>query len=146
VARQQVIPVYIQKIAAARHVRGRSGGPVSSPDQELMAAGALTGDRVINLHDEELGRIEEIMLDVPSGRIAYAVMFCGGMRGVAEQRFAIPWQALQLDADNECFVLDIDRERLEKAPAFNQDHWPSMTDPQWAVRIHDYYGRRPYWE
>lgn len=111
-----------------------------------MAAGALTGDRVVNLHDEELGRIEEIMLDVPSGRIAYAVMFCGGMPGVAEKRFAIPWQALQLDADNECFVLDSDRERLEKAPGFNQDHWPSMADSQWAVRIHDYYGRRPYWE
>lgn len=111
-----------------------------------MSAGALTGDRVVDMHNNELGRIEEIMLDVPSGRIAYAVMSCARLSGMGERLFAIPWQALTLDAGRECFKLEIDRDALEKAPDFNQDHWPSMADPQWAVSIHAYYGRRPYWE
>lgn len=119
-----------------------SGGPGS----QLMSAGALTGGRVVNTRNDPLGKIEEIMIDVPSGRAAYAVMSCYGIPGGGEKLFAIPWQALTLDAENECFVLDIDREHLEKAPDFNQDHWPSMADPQWALSIHKYYGRRPYWE
>lgn len=118
----------------------------SGPGSQLLSSGALTGDRVVNTRNDELGKIEEIMIDVPSGRAAYAVMSCCEMPGAGEKLFAIPWQALTLDPDNECFVLDIDREHLEKAPDFNQDHWPSMVDPQWALSIHKYYGRRPYWE
>lgn len=140
-------------ISESRALRGVprifSGGSRKAgngPGPQLMSAGALTGDRVVNTRNDELGKIEEIMIDVPSGRIAYAVMSCCGIAGVEEKLFAIPWQALILDADNECFVLDIDLERLEKAPDFNQDHWPSMVDPQWANSIHEYYGRRPYWE
>ncbi len=116
------------------------------PGPQLMSAGTLTGDKVVNTRNDALGKIEEIMLDVPSGRIAYAVMSSGGILGVGNKLFAIPWQALQLDTRNECFVLDIDTEQLENAPGFNQDHWPSMADPQWAASVHAYYGRRPYWE
>lgn len=138
----------IHSSPAARLVPYRAGKPAMASvaaDSRLMSVGALTGGRVVDVNDEELGRIEEIMLDVPSGRIAYAVM-SPRLSGVAEKLFAIPWQALTLDAGKECFRLDIDREGVEKAPGFNQDHWPSMADPQWAVSIHAYYGRRPYWE
>lgn len=120
----------------------KTGGPGT----QLMSAGLLTGDKVVDANDNTLGKIVELMLDVQSGRIAYAVMTCGGILGMGGKLFAIPWQALTLDADNECFILDIDKERLERAPGFNQDHWPSMADPKWAASIHHYYGRRPYWE
>jgi len=119
---------------------------IDGPGPQLMTAGTLTGDKVVNAADEHLGKIEEIMLDVPRGRIAYAVMSSGGIMGLGNKLFAIPWSALQLDTRKECFILDVDKERLEKAPGFNQDHWPSMADPQWATSIHTYYDRRPYWE
>lgn len=131
---------------ATRIIPDPDGKASAGPGPQLMSAGTLTGDKVVNAQDDDLGKIEEIMLDVPSGRIAYAVMSCGSILGMGGKLFAIPWQALKLDTANECFVLDIDKERLEKAPGFNQDHWPSMADRQWAASIHDYYGRRPYWE
>jgi hypothetical protein len=85
------------------------------------------------------------MIDVPSGRVAYAVLSSGGFLGIGDKLFAIPWQALTLDTDNECFVLDVDKERLENAPGFDKDHWPSMADQRWASDLHTYYGTRPYW-
>lgn len=123
------------------HVQ-KSGGP----GPHLMSAATLTGDKVVNAANDDLGKIEEIMLDVPTGRIAYAVMSSGGFLGMGDRLFAIPWQALQIDTDKECFVLDIDKKRLENAPGFDKDHWPSMADTAWATNVHTYYGRRPYWE
>jgi hypothetical protein len=93
-----------------------------------------------------LGEIQDIMLDVPSGRIAYAVLSFGGVLGIGDKLFAIPWSALILDADCGCFVLDIDKDELRNAPGFDKDHWPAMADPGWGNEVHSYYHRRPYWE
>ena len=86
------------------------------------------------------------MLDVPRGRIAYAVMSSGGFLGMGDKLFAIPWSALTLDTDNKCFVLDVDKQRLQDAPGFDKDNWPSTADPDFDSRVHSYYGARPYWE
>lgn len=119
-----------------------TGGP--GPD--VMAARTLTGDKVYNALGEDLGTIEDIMLDVKGGRIAYAVLSFGGVLGMGEKYFAIPWSALTLDADRECFVLDIDRDKLKNAPGFDKSHWPSMADQRWAEEVYRYYDARPYWQ
>ena len=116
------------------------------PGPYIMSADTLQGDKVVNSQGEDLGDIETIMLDVPKGRIAYAVLSFGGLMGLGSKFFAIPWEALTLDADRECFVLDIDKERLKDAPGFDEDHWPEMGDLQWATHVHSYYNSRPYWE
>ena len=127
----------------ARIVGGE--GNTSGPGPEVMAADTLQGDKVVNGSNEDLGTIEDIMIDVQRGRVAYAVMSCGGFLGMGDKLFAIPWNALTLDANRHCFVLDADRARFEKAPGFDKDHWPSMADNSWATQVHDFYGVRPYW-
>lgn len=118
----------------------------SGPGPELMTAATLTGNPVVNSAGDDLGEIEDIMLDVPSGRVAYAVLSTGGFLGMGNKLFAIPWRALKLDTDNERFILDIEVDRLRDAPGFDKDHWPSMADPQWATSIHEYYHSTPYWQ
>ena len=116
------------------------------PGPRIMAADTLEGDKVFNNAGDELGEIKNIMIDVPNGRVAYAVLSFGGFLGMGNKLFAIPWDVLQLDTESKCFVLDVDREKLEAAPGFDKDHWPSMADQRWATDIHSYYGSRPYWE
>jgi sporulation protein YlmC with PRC-barrel domain len=116
------------------------------PGPEVMDAATLKGDSVVNSSGEGLGKIEAIMLDVTSGRIAYAVLSFGGFLGMGNKLFAIPWSALTLDADEKRFILDVPKERLENAPGFDKDHWPSMADNSWASQIHSYYNVRPYWD
>src|SRR5688572_33447888 len=96
-------------------VVGDTGDP-DSPGPFVMSSETLIGDSVVNRKDEDLGTIEHVMVDVPSGRIAYAVLACGGVFGLGEKLFAIPWGALTLDAERRCFVLDVAKDRLEKAP------------------------------
>lgn len=112
------------------------------PGPEIMAASTLEGNIVVNSQDEKLGDIKDIMIDVRGGHIAYAVLSTGGLLGIGEKLHAIPWSALQLDSERECFVLDIDAERLRSSPGFDKDHWPSMADSTWAAEIKDYY-RQP---
>jgi sporulation protein YlmC with PRC-barrel domain len=116
------------------------------PGPEVMDAKTLIGDSVVNASDEKLGKIEAIMLDVTSGRVAYAVLSFGGFLGLGQKLFAVPWSALTLDAGEKRFVLDVAKERLENAPGFDPDHWPSMAESAWATEIHAYYDIRPYWD
>lgn len=114
------------------------------PGPELMGADTLVGNDVYNQKDEDLGDIKEIMLDMRSGRVSYAVLSFGGFLSVGEKLFAVPWQALTLDTVNKRFVLNAEKERLESAPGFDKDKWPDMADPAWADGIHAYYGTKPY--
>ena len=126
-------------------VEGVSGAmDHQGPGPELMGAQTLLGNDVYNRQAEDLGDIKEIMLDMRSGRVSYAVLSFGGFLGMGEKLFAVPWSALVLDTVNKRFTLDIDKERLETAPGFNPDSWPDMADSTWEKSIHDYYGTQPY--
>ncbi len=126
-----------------------SGQGGAGPDQRrgpgphLMGADTLVGNDVYNKSAEDLGDIKEIMLDMRSGRVSYAVLSFGGFLGMGEKLFAVPWEALTLDTENKRFTLDVERSRLESAPGFNKDQWPDMADPGWEKGIHAWYGTEP---
>ncbi len=128
------------------NIAGNRGSSHGGPGPRIMAASTIDDNKVVNRADEDLGEIKEIMLDVPAGRIAYAVLSCGGFLGMGDRLFAIPWSALTLDTEGKCFVLDASKDRLKNAPGFDKDHWPSMADQTWGGDVHRYYGVRPYWE
>lgn len=115
------------------------------PGPYVMGASTLDGDRVLSAEGDEIGKIKDIMLDVHSGRIAYAVMSSGGRLGIGDKLLAIPWDALTLDAVRKCFVLALPAEHVKNAPGFDKRHWPAMADRAWAAAVHGYYGRDPYW-
>jgi sporulation protein YlmC with PRC-barrel domain len=125
---------------------GTNSGNVAGPDARhgpgphLMGADTLIGNDVHNKDGEDLGDIKEIMLDMRSGNVGYAVLAFGGVFGMGEKLFAVPWRALVLDTENKRFVLNVDKDRLKGAPGFDKGHWPNMADQTWAREIHDYYG------
>ena len=125
-------------------ISASGSGVRQGPGPELMGANTLIGNDVYNQKDENLGDIKEIMLDVRSGRVSYAVLSSGGFLGIGEKLFAVPWTALSLDTVNKRFVLNVEKDRLKSAPGFDKDQWPNMADPSWAKSIHDYYGTKPY--
>ncbi len=117
-----------------------------APRPEVMSADTLIGYKVVSPSEEHIGDIDDIMLDIPRGRIGYAVLSVGGFLGIGERLYAVPWKALMLDVNNKRFVMDIDKETLKNAESFEKGNPPPITDPQWDIRIHEYYRVRPYWE
>jgi sporulation protein YlmC with PRC-barrel domain len=121
----------------------KASGGAAGPGPALMGADTLLGEKVVNAYDIELGDIKEIMLDMQTGQVAYAVLAFGGFMGMGEKLFAVPWQALHLDTANQRFLLNVDKDRLKTAPGFDKDAWPDMADMQWANSIHAFYGTAP---
>jgi sporulation protein YlmC with PRC-barrel domain len=114
------------------------------PGPALMGANTLVGNEVCNLAGEVLGDIKEIMLDMQSGRVSYAVLSFGGFLGIGEKLFAVPWSALTLDTLHKRFMLNVEKSRMENAPGFDKDQWPNMASSAWALGIHKFYGTKPY--
>ena len=111
-----------------------------------VKASTIIGTDVVNSKGENLGDIKEVVIDPSSGKVAYAVVAFGGFLGMGEKLFAIPFSSFKYDSTTSDYVLDIAKERLEAAPGFDADHWPSMTDEKWNRDVYKYYGRQPYWE
>ena len=113
------------------------------PGPELMGANTLLGNDVYNKDGEDLGDIKEFMIDMDSGKVAYAVLSFGGVLGLGDKLFAVPWAAMMLDTTNKRFTLNVPKAALKEAPGFDKDRWPSMSDRTWASGVHKFYGT-PY--
>eukprot|EP01133_Synstelium_polycarpum_P021754 gene21754-26131_t len=110
------------------------------PGPALMGADTLIGDDVYNHSDEELGDIKEIMLDMRTGQIAYAVLSFGGILGMGDKLFAVPWERLTLDPVNKRFLLNVEKGQLKDAPGFDKNNWPDMGSEAWNQQMEAFYG------
>ena len=104
---------------------------------------SIVGSKVLNVEGENLGKIEEIIIDSRDSRVAYAILSFGGFLGVGDKHFAIPWQALTLDPSQGVATLMIEKDRLKNAPGFDKDKWPDMTDSTWSTEVLGHYGYKP---
>ena len=110
---------------------------VQSP--HFLTASTLTGDKVTNPKGESLGDLKDIMIDTDTGHIAYGVLSFGGVLGLGEKLFAVPWEALRVDGERHELVLNVDKERLKDAPGFDKDNWPNFADTTFTSQIRQYY-------
>ena len=94
----------------------------------VPAKKTVIGSKVVNAQNEDLGKIEDLVLDAGAGRIAYAVLSFGGFLGMGDKYFAIPWNAFHFNLKENRAVLNVDKKLLENAPGFDKDNWPNMAD------------------
>ncbi len=104
-----------------------------------ISASTLKGNKVVNHHDRDLGKVEDLMIDTSSGNVDYAVLSFGGLLGIGNKLFAIPMDAIKINTDKKCCVLNVEEERLKDAPGFDKDEWPNTSDAKWQSTIRDYY-------
>ncbi|MGD9724487.1 MAG: PRC-barrel domain-containing protein [Pirellulales bacterium] len=102
---------------------------------------ALTGLNVRNMQGEKLGTVNDLVVDISTGKISYVALSVGGVLGVGDKLFAVPYSEMKFDhgTDEMFFVLDMSKEKLEAAPGFNQADWPDFADPHWSDQIDKYY-------
>jgi sporulation protein YlmC with PRC-barrel domain len=111
-----------------------------------LSASTISGDTVKNTAGEKLGTIKDIMIDVDSGRVSYAVLDFGGFLGMGNKLFAVPWNALNVCPEEKCLLLAASKDVLKNAEGFDKDNWPNFADQRWGATIHAHYGVAPYWD
>jgi len=102
--------------------------------RRTLACRGLSGNKVINNAGDEIGQVEEIMIDLPTGAVAYVAMSFGGLLRMGTKFFAVPWNAFRVDEDRKCFIMEIDKETLESAPGFDPGNWPDEPVSGWVAK------------
>jgi sporulation protein YlmC with PRC-barrel domain len=105
----------------------------------LVKTDQVIGVNVINTNHENLGKVEELVLDKQTGETVYAVLSFGGVMGLGDKYFAIPWKALSYDPKEASFTLNQSKEALKEAPGFDKQNWPNMADRTWQQNINTFY-------
>jgi hypothetical protein len=105
----------------------------------LIASDRVEGTAVYNRQGEKLGTIQNFMVGKRSGRVEYAVLSFGGLFGLGQKQYPLPWDTLTYNTEKGGYVVDLDKERLEKAPSFERGQEPAW-DRDYGIRVYDYYG------
>lgn len=108
--------------------RNHEGQTANTPVRRLTSS-SIIGDSVENPEGEDLGKIDELMINLETGTIEYVVLEFGAFLGMGGKLFAIPFKELKLDPVREIFILNRDKDYLKNAPGFDKDHWPETNDP-----------------
>jgi len=96
-------------------------------------ASSIVGMKVTNQANETLGNIEDLVVDMKTGKISYAVLGVGGFLGIGEKYIAVPPSAFNIGTDEKTLVLQADKAKLQAAPSFPKTNWPDFQNPDWGA-------------
>jgi sporulation protein YlmC with PRC-barrel domain len=113
----------------------------------VVSASKIIGETVVNRQGENVGKIDELVIDAKKNSVLYAVLSFGGFMGMGNKLFAMPWDAFEFSATENKLVLNVDKEKLKAAPGFEKgDKWPDFKDQLWGESIYNYYNYTPPWK
>jgi sporulation protein YlmC with PRC-barrel domain len=111
---------------------------------QVQKASKLIGTTVNNLQNEKLGKVENLLVDLPSGRVVAIIVSSGGFLGMGDELSAIPPTALRFTTDRDTLQLDTSKEMLTSAPHFKANQWPDFAQPSYSSGVYRAYKVEPY--
>lgn len=111
---------------------------------KVKKASEVVGLSVLNKQNEKLGSVDNLVLDLPAGRIVHVILSSGGFLGIGDALSAVPPSAFSYSATQDSLVLDARKEQLANAPNFKSAAWPNLNDPAYAGEVYRSYNVDPY--
>ncbi len=102
------------------------------------------GMTVEDVNNNKIATVNNVIVDLPSGRVAYVILQPDSSLQLGNNLYALPPQALTLSADQKNLVSNIDKAKLASAPHFDKSKWPNLSDPTFASQVYQYYGKQAY--
>lgn len=109
----------------------------------ILSASKINGTNVKNLADQNIGEIQDLMINLETGNVEYAVLSFGGFLGIGDKYFAVPVEALEFSTSDREITLDVDKETLKNAPGFDKNNWPQEASVEFVQSMYDHYGYEP---
>lgn len=122
-----------------------TGDQAQTRPQRVVRLSELQDEQVKNSQGEQLGDIDEIVLDSGRGQVAYAVIGSGGFLDIGEELVAVPWKKLNVQ-DKDTIRMDVAKDQLTAGPRINNKQWPRPTDDVYLIEVYRFYNVAPYWE
>lgn len=99
----------------------------------MNKASKVIGMEVKNPQGELLGEIQDVVVDLPSGRVSYVVLSVGGFLGFGEKYIAVPPSAFQENTGMDRLILNVDKSKVQAAQGFVKTQWPDLDNPAWGA-------------
>jgi len=107
-------------------------------------ASDVIGMEVKNYQGEKLGKVDDLAVDLETGRIVQVILSTGGFLGIGDTQVAVPPGALHRDATDKVVHLNADKEKLKAAPKFEMSKWATCCESNHVAEAYRYYGEEPY--
>jgi sporulation protein YlmC with PRC-barrel domain len=119
--------------------------PLPEGQMQLVASEQLIGLNVRNPAGENLGDINDIVIDAQANQARYAVIGFGGFLGLGERLFAYPLEVLELAPARNEVILNVSRAQLDQAPGYDRAQIPDWND--YLAQVDRFWGtaRGPGW-
>jgi sporulation protein YlmC with PRC-barrel domain len=101
---------------------------------------------VTNDNGDDLGQIQNFMVDIVTGRITLVIVAFGGFMGISDKWLAIPFERLCWNPDGKKFIINVAQESLKEAKGIDKSKWPEDVSAEWLENVYIAYGCCPYWK
>ena len=102
-------------------------------------ASEIIGMEVRNNENEKLGKVEDLIVNLGSGHVGYAILSMGGVLGIGDKLVLVPANEFAYALSEKKLILNTSKDVLKNAPRFEKGKWPDLNDPQWDAEAHAYY-------
>lgn len=106
-----------------------------------MRASNIIGAKVKNQSDEDLGEVQDLIVDASSGQVQYVILAYGGVLGFNEKLFAYPMDRFKAGNERETLMLTASKEEMENAPGFDKSTWPNWGNSGYRGDIAKHFGQ-----
>jgi sporulation protein YlmC with PRC-barrel domain len=114
-------------------------GPDANQPVQRLTASSIIGDNVENAEGEDLGKIDNLMVNISTGHIEYVVLEYGSFLGLGGKLFAIPFSELKINPEKHGFILNKSEDYLKNSPGFDKNHWPDTNDHSYYEDVNSYW-------
>jgi sporulation protein YlmC with PRC-barrel domain len=96
--------------------------PITPSSMNEVYASKIIGANVKNTQGENLGKIDELIIDPHDARIKTAVVSVGGVLGIGAKSVAVPWDKVTMGSgtDRDTVIVAMGRDELEQAPGWQK--------------------------
>jgi sporulation protein YlmC with PRC-barrel domain len=133
----------------------KSGGTEIVPERSGTAMRAMRLGRVVKASDligmevkndegEKLGKVDDLAVDLETGRIVQVILSTGGFLGLSVMLVPVPPGALHHEVANKFIHLKADQAKLKAAPWYGMSKRADLGQSNQVVEIYRYHGQQPY--
>ncbi len=127
-------------VTALSAATGGAGNPASTGFTAGQTFTHLLNRDVKSNNGEDLGRLGDVVVDLASGRVLYAVVSSGS------QNYTVPATLFAEPRGNNPLVASTDKQHLTSALTTPSQADPKLGSMDFVNQVYQHYGQKPWWQ
>lgn len=107
--------------------------------QQVLSARDLFGVDVRNLQDEDLGDVQDVIVNPADGTASHLLVETGGFLGMGEDFVAVPVGKVGFTDAMDVVLINMPEDAFENAPKITEDQINSLDQTEWRQETQSYF-------